>query len=315
MNIHQNAPWSPRGRAAAVQRVLEQGQAATAVAAAFGVSERTMHKWLARFRAEGPRGLQDRSSRPHQLPFATPVAVVGQIARLRRQRWPGPKIAARLGVPRSTVSRILRRLGLGRLRVLDAPLPAQRYERATPGEVLHVDVKKLGRIGRVGHRITGDRRQRVVGIGWEYAYVCVDDASRLAYVEVLPDERQGCARGFLRRAVRWLGRSGIRAHRVMTDNGSAFRSRRFRADCTGLGLRQLFTRPYTPRTNGKAERFIQTLLREWAYVRPYPNSAARRAWLPSWLHFYNAHRPHTSLQGRPPLSRLVWHNNLLSLHT
>ena len=315
MNIHQNAPWSPRGRAAAVQRVLEQGHPAKAVAAAFGVSARTMHKWLARFRTEGAPGLQDRSSRPHRLPSATPAPLVAQIERLRRQRWPGPKIAARLGVPRSTVSRILRRLGLGRLRVLDAPPPAQRYERATPGELLHVDVKKLGRIGRIGHRITGDRRSRVVGIGWEYAYVCVDDASRLAYVEVLPEERQGCARGFLRRAVRWLGRHGIRVARVMTDNGSAFRSRLFGASCTVLGLRQLFTRPYTPRTNGKAERFIQTLLREWAYVRPYRSSADRRAWLPSWVHFYNVHRPHTSLQGRPPVSRLVWDDNLVSLHS
>jgi len=243
MNVHKNAPWSPRGRAAAVQRVVEQGQSAKAVAAAFGVSERTMHKWLARFRAEGLSGLQDRSSRPHQLPWATPTPVVAQIEQLRRQRWPGPKIAVRLGVPRATVSGILRRLGLGRLRVLDAPPPAQRYERATAGELLHVDVKKLGRIGRIGHRITGDRRSRVVGIGWEYAYVCVDDASRVGYVEVLPEERQGCARGFLRRAVRWLERQGIRVQRVMTDNGAAFRSRRFRADCIQLGLRQLFTRP------------------------------------------------------------------------
>jgi len=315
MKIHQNAPWSPRGRADAVRRVLEQRQPAKTVAAAFGVSERTMHKWLARFRTEGAAGLHDRSSQPHQVPGATPAAVVAQIERLRRQRWPGPRIAARLGVPRSTVSRILRRLGLGRLRGLDPPPPAQRYERATPGELLHVDVKKLGRIGRVGHRITGDRRSRVRGIGWEYAYVCVDDASRMAYVEVLPTERQTGARGFLRRAVGWLGRHGIRVARVMPDNGSAFRSRRFATSCTRLGVRQLFTRPYTPRTNGKAERFIQTLLREWAYVRPYPSSADRRAWLPSWVHFYNAHRPHTSLQGRPPLSRLVSDDNLVSLHS
>lgn len=314
MKLHANAPHGPRGRAEMVRRVVQGTATAAEVAEDFGVSERTVRKWLARYRAEGRQGLYDRSSRPHRQPHATPAPLIGQIEGLRRQRWTGVRIAARLGLSRSTVHRILARLGLERLRKLAPPRPVQRYEWARPGELLHLDIKKLGRIGRIGHRISGDRRQRTRGIGWEYVHVCVDDATRAAYVEVLPDERDTTTRGFLDRAGAWWGRWGVRIQRIMTDNGNAYRSHHFRAGCQALGARQLFTRPYTPRTNGKAERFIQTLLREWAYSRPYPTSTERRAWLPRWLHTYNFHRPHASLGDCPPSVRLGTHINVVGVH-
>jgi transposase InsO family protein len=315
MKLHANAPHGPRGRAEMVRRVVQGGQTARAVAEDFGVSERTVRKWVGRFRAEGQGGLQDRTSRPHHMPTATPEALRPKIEALRRQRWTGARLAERFGVGRATMHRILRRLGLERLRKLEPRPPVQRYERARPGELLHLDVKKLARIGRVGHRITGDRRRRVRGIGWEYAHVCVDDASRAAYVEVLPDEQQATTRGFLQRAATWLGQRGISIQRVMTDNGPAYRSQFFRATCQGLGARQLFTRPYTPQTNGKAERFIQTLQREWAYGRVYRSSRERRAWLPRWLHYYNCHRAHAGLAGCAPITRLVPADNLVAVHS
>jgi transposase InsO family protein len=314
MNVHQNARLTPQGRAQVVQRV-EHGERVRAVAHAVGVTDRTVRKWVTRWRAAPTQGLQDRSSRPHHSPRATPAAVIEQIVGLRRQRWTGVQIAAWVGVSRATVGRLLRARGLARLRALEPRPPVQRYERATPGELLHVDTKKLGRILRPGHRVTGIRRGQPRGAGWEYAHVCVDDASRVAYVEVLPDERSGTAQGFLRRAVRWLQGCGVSVARVMTDNGSAYRSRAFGGRCAQLGVRQLRTRPYTPRTNGKAERFIQTMVRQWAYGRVYPSSAQRRALLPAWLHYYNVHRGHTSLAGRPPVSRLLTADNLVSLHT
>lgn len=294
---------------------VEAGARVRGVAAALGVGERTVRKWVARYRTEGDGGLQDRSSRPHRSPRATAPHVVARIEALRRQRWTCVQIADAVGVAPATVARLVKRWGLSRLRALDPLVPIQRYERAHPGELLHLDVKKLGRIGRIGHRITGDRRHQVRGIGWEYAHVCVDDTSRAAYVEMQPDERARTARGFLRRALAWFARAGIRVQRIMTDNGSASRSHLYAAACRRLGCRQLFTRPYTPRTNGKAERFIQTLLREWAYVRPYRHSRERRAWLPRWLHYYNFHRPHTSLHRRPPVTRLVVGPDVLRLHS
>jgi transposase InsO family protein len=314
MNIHENARLTPHGRAEMVQRVLA-GERAARVAQGAGVSVRTVQKWLARYRVAQRSGLRDRSCRPHRLARVTPAAQLAQIAALRRQRWSIPRIAAAVGVAPSTVGRWVQRWGLGRLPALQPPPPVQRYEWARPGQLLHVDVKKLGRMRRVGHRITGDRRERTRGAGWEYVHVGVDDASRLAYVEVLADERQHTSRGFVRRAVAWLARARVRVERVMTDNGSAYRSHAFAGTCQRLGVRHLRTRPYTPRTNGKAERFIQTLLREWAYVQPYRTSRARRRTLGSWLHYYNCHRAHRSLQGAAPISRLPAGYNLVGIHS
>ena len=313
MDIHKNARTTPHSRAAIVERISQLGHSIKGVARAVGICPKTVRKWLARARVG--EGLADRPSRPQHMPTATPGALVEHVERLRRQRWTSAEIATRLQLGRSTVARYLARQGLARLRALEPVVPVQRYEHARPGELLHLDVKKLGRIGRVGHRITGDRRARVRGIGWEYVHVAVDDASRLAYVEVLPDERGTTVSGFLWRALAWYRRHGIRVRRVMTDNAFAYLSQRFTGLCALRGLRHLRTRPYTPRTNGKAERFIQTLLREWAYVRPYRSSRTRQAVLPRWLHYYNWHRRHTALDGRPPISRLLLGDNLVRLHT
>jgi transposase InsO family protein len=315
MNVHQNAKTTPRSRAHLVQRVQQGAEAARDVADALGVSERTVRKWVGRYRAHGVGGLQDRSCRPHASPAATARELVVWIARLRRQRWTGAQIAQALQLSRATVARHLQRLGLARLRALEPPVPVRRYEWARPGDLVHLDIKKLGRIGRVGHRITGDRRTRVRGIGWEYVHVAVDDATRLAYVEVLPDEQGVTVTAFLWRALAWFRRLGIRVRRVLTDNGSGYVSHAFAALCRTARIRHRRTRPYTPRTNGKAERFIQTLLREWAYIRAYRSSAERQAALPHWQHYYNVSRPHAGLHGRPPASRLPSADNLVRLHT
>lgn len=313
MDIHKNARTTPHSRAAIVERVIRRHERVGTVAAAMGVCPKTVRKWVAR--AQAGAGLTDRSSRPQRVPTATPAALIAQIAQLRRQRWTGAEIAARRRIGRSTVARLLARQGLARLRALEPVAPVQRYERAHPGELLHVDVKKLGRIGQVGHRVTGNRAARVRGIGWEYVHVAVDDASRVAYAEVLPDERGSTVTAFLWRALTWYRRQGIRIQRVMTDNAFAYLGHAFTALCARRGLHHLRTRPYTPRTNGKVERLIQTLLREWAYVRPYRSSHRRQQVLPRWLHFYNWHRPHTSLAGRPPISRLLPGDNLVRLHS
>ncbi len=305
MNIHSNARTCPRSRALLVQRVLTEGLTPAAAAAAAGVSRRTAHKWLARFRADGPAGLQDRASVPRRCPHRTPRAQVRQILRLRHQRLVGWQIARRVGVPRSTVAVILRRAGWARLPALEPRPPVRRYEHPRPGDMLHVDIKKLGRIARPGHRVTGDRRRRARGVGWEYVHVCVDDHSRVAYGEVLPDERAVTATAFLERAVAWYRAQGIRVQRVLTDNGSAYVSRRWAAACQALRVRHRRTRPYTPRTNGKAERFIQTLTRGWAYGATYHTSRQRTAALPAWLAYYNRERPHASLNYHPPVSRLT----------
>ncbi len=313
MDIHKNARTTPRSRAAIVERITTLGESIKGVARALGVCPKTVRKWVAR--AEAGADLADRSSRPHHLPTATPAELVAYVERLRRQRWTSAEIATHLRLGRSTVARYLQRQGLARLRALEPVVPVQRYERARPGELLHLDVKKLGRIGRVGHRITGDRTRRVRGIGWEYVHVAIDDASRVSYVEVLPDERGGTVAAFLWRALAWYRRYGIRIQRVMTDNAFAYLGRAFTALCQLRGVRHVRIRPYTPRTNGKAERFIQTLLREWAYALPYSSSRRRQAVLPRWLHYYNWHRPHASLEGRPPISRLLAGDNLVRLHT
>jgi transposase InsO family protein len=305
VNMHKNAKLVPAGRALLVQRVIG-GERRAAVAAALGVSARTVGKWLRRWRVEGAPGLVDRSSRPRRCPHQLRRRQVQRIEHLRRRRWTSPAIAQQLRLPVSTVGLVLRRLRLNRLRLLEPRLPAIRYQRARPGELVHLDVKKLVRIERVGHRIHGDRRTEVRGAGWEYVHVCVDDATRVAYCEVLPAEDRLWASVFLHRAAAWFRQLGVgHFERVMTDNGSAYRSRVFHHALTQLGARQIRTRPYTPRTNGKAERFIQTCLREWAYRRAYRNSAVRVAALPAFIRRYNIERPHTALQRRPPLARLL----------
>jgi transposase InsO family protein len=318
MDIHKNARLTPRSRAELVRRILIERQTPKAAATAFGVCVKTVRKWVERFLAEGEAGLMDRSSRPHRLRQPTLQAVVEEIERLRRQRWTGKQIAAASAVSPATVSRVLRRLGLNKLSALEPAEPVRRYEREKAGELIHIDIKKLGRIGSVGHRITG-RHPGVVnrhhGIGWEFVHVCIDDASRVAFVQVMANQRKESAVAFLEAAVAYFAELGIRIERVMTDNGSCYRSTPFRAACKRLGLRQIFTRPYTPRTNGKAERFIQTALREWAYARAYQSSDQRSAELFNWLHRYNWHRPHGSLKANTPISRLgLSEDNLLRLH-
>src|SRR5215210_3114825 len=317
MNVHQNARLTPHSRAELVRRVVVEGQTPKAVAAAFGVTVKTVRKWVARFQTEGVKGLRDRSSRPHHLHRPTPAATVVTIEALRRQRWTGQQIAAAVGVSPATISRILNRLGLNRIQALEPAEPVRRYEREHPGELIHIDIKKLGRFVQIGHRITGDRRQgQSRGIGWEFVHVCIDDASRLAFSQVLPDEKKESAVAFLKAAVAYFATLGVTVVRVMTDNGSCYRAKAFREACRDLGLRHIRTRPYTPKTNGKAERFIQTALREWAYAQAYPSSDRRAAALPIWLHRYNWHRPHGSLKSNPPISRLALaEHNLLRLYT
>ena len=305
MDLHSGARSCPRSRALLVQRVTTSGWTVGRAASAAGVSRQTAHKWLARYRAVGEPGLADRRSRPQSMPRLTPTEWRQLILELRQIRLTGARIATQLKLPRSTVARVLQRAGLSRLKSLEPREPVRRYERARPGELLHLDVKKLGRItGFFGHRITGDRRDTRYGAGWEYVHVAIDDHSRLAYVEVLRDERGDTTAAFLRRACAWFLRHGIRVERIMSDNGSAYVSRLFAHTCALLQLKHLRTRPYRPCTNGKAERFIQTLLREWAYVVPYRTSGLRARALRRFLRYYNHERPHSSLCGRPPISRL-----------
>ena len=305
MDIHSGARSCPASRALMVDRVLE-GWRVTDVAEAAGVSRTTVYKWLKRFREEGSAGLLDRTSRPHHSPRRTSPRRRELVVQLRQSRLTGRAIATKLRMPRSTVSRILRAAGLSRARDLDPPEPVVRYERATAGELLHLDIKKLGRFGQPGHRVLGDRsnRFRDRGIGWEYVHVAIDDASRLAYAEVLADEKGATCTAFLERALQWFADHGIRVQRVMTDNGPGYRSKQFGYALMQHGARHLFTRPYRPQTNGKAERFIQTLLREWAYVRAYASSQHRRRALRPWLRRYNHRRPHGSLDGQPPITRV-----------
>jgi transposase InsO family protein len=305
VNSHKNARLGFAGRVRLVERVLQDQEQVRVVAATMGVSRRTVYKWTARFRAEGVAGLRDRSSRPHRSPRRLAARWVRRIEGLRRRRWTSPRIARHLALPLSTVVVTVRRLGLPRLQCLEPRLPVVRYERERPGELVHVDTKRLARITRVGHRMTGDRASEVRGAGWEYVYVAVDDASRAAYCELHPREDGPTAAGFLRRAVAWLEDQGIRLERVMTDNALAWVARVSQQVLGELGVRHLRIRPYTPQTNGKAERFIQTALREWAYARPYRTSAARANALPTFVRYYNAERPHWALGLQPPLTRLA----------
>jgi len=318
MDIHKNARSCPASRELLVRRVLERGWSVPEAAEASGLSKRTAYKWLHRYKAGGLSGLADRSSRPRRSPGRTCRARRRRVVELRRERMSGAEIAARLGLSPSTVARILRREGLHRLQSLEATEPPRRYEKQHPGELLHLDVKKLGRIRGVGHRMSGSRQHhnRNRGIGWDFVHVAIDDASRLAYVEILPDERQGTAAACLERTVAWYAQRGIRIQRLLTDNGNCYRSKLFAETCRQLGLRHSFTRPYRPRTNGKAERLIQTLLREWAYRFVYHSSLQRQQCLSHYLHFYNWHRQHQALNRLPPASRLPLPvNNVLRIHT
>ncbi len=317
MKLHANARTCPHSRRLAVDRVERDGWTLRAAAEAAGVSVRTVSKWLRRYRDEGEQGLLDRCSTPGSVPLRTGESRVAVIASLRRLRMTGAEIAETLAMPASTVSGILTRIGLGKLWRLEPLEPANRYEKKRPGELVHVDVKKLGRIGRPGHRVNGDRRTRTRGIGWEYVHVAIDDATRLVYVEVLDDEKAVTAVGFLRRAVAHFASFGIRVERLMTDNGSAYRATIHALACKALGIKHLRTRPYRPRTNGKAERFIRTMLGGWAYGAIYRNSDERHHALAGWLDFYNRRRPHRSLGRQAPLERLhaLNRNNLLGSYS
>lgn len=317
MNIHKNARLTPIRRAELVRSVLNDGMSFTTVATTFGVAAKTAAKWVRRFVDEGEDGLHDRSSRPRRLYRPTPERTVQHVIALRRQRMHGKRIAFETGVSPATVSRILKRAGLSRMRDLDPPTSVLRYEYSQPGAMIHVDIKKLGRFERTGHRITGDRtgQSNSRGVGWEYVHVAIDDHSRIATSDIFPDEKAVSAIAALRSAVAFYERLGIKVERIMSDNGSCYISHDFAEACRELGLKHVRTRPYTPRTNGKAERFIKTAIYEWAYARPYNTSDQRAADLPLWLHDYNWHRPHGGINFVPPIQRLKTNrNNLLRLH-
>ena len=316
MDVHKNARLTVHCRELLVERVLLRGEPKVQAAHRFAISVKTVEKWLRRYQQEGSSGLQDRSCRPRRSPRATVRELSLAVLALRRQRLTLLGIARQLGLSRSTVARICASAGLQRLASLEPPAVVQRYERAEPGELLHLDVKKLGRITRIGHRITGNRSCRYGKAGWEFVHVAIDDTSRVAYAQPLPDEQGDSVSMFLRAAVAYYAGLGIRIREVLTDNGGGYRSQLFAQACRDLAVRHRFTRAYTPRTNGKAERFIQTALREWAYARAYTRSVQRLADLPRWLHGYNWHRPHASLAGLPPMSRIgLSRNNLLRLHS
>jgi transposase InsO family protein len=321
MKLHANAALSLNKRRLLCGRVLEQGWTLTQAAEAAEVSVRCAGKWVARYRAEGELGLLDRSSAPAVVANRTCERRVQAIAALRRLRFTGPEIAEALDMPLSTVSGILARIGMSRLGRLGLE-PAERYERERPGELIHVDVKKLGRIGRPGHRILGQQGRAVAGhhrqvynLGWEFVHIAIDDCTRLAYVEVLTDEKATSAIAFLRRAKAFFERHGITVERVITDNGSAYRSSVHAIACRAMGIRHQRTRPYRPQTNGKAERFIRTLLSGWAYGALYRNSSERTAALDAWLDYYNHRRRHSALGHKPPIARLTERTNLLGTYT
>jgi transposase InsO family protein len=311
MDVHKNARTTPYSRGRIAQRV-HAGETVAAVARAFSICDRTARKWVQRAALDE---LADRSCRPQRSPRAISAAVMVEIQRLRRLGWTGAQIAEVVQVSRATVARTLRQFGLARLAALTERPRVVRYEWRRPGQLLHRDIKKLGRIRHIGHRITGDRHGQTRGIGWEFVHVGVDDCSRVAYAEVLADEHGTTVAGFLRRAVAWFRRRGVRVERVLTDNGSGYRSRAFAAATRAQHLIHRRTRPYTPRTNGKAERFIRTMLHEWAYGPAFPSSAHRTGALERWLHYYNWHRRHRGLGGTPPISRLVSRDDLLRHHS
>ena len=312
MNSHKNARTTYESRKLLIERIAKVGLMSAAEAA--GISLRTARKWNKRFETLGLQGLLDLSSRPHRTRSRLDEALRERIERLRRGRMPMRTIARVVGRSVATISRALKAMGLSSLKVLDPKPTLVRYEYAAPGELLHIDTKKLGRIVRPSHRVTGNPRDSVTGAGWEFAHVAIDDHSRAGFVQMHTDERKTSAVQFLHNAVAHYAALGVRIERVLTDNGSAYRSKLFAKVCQALGIKHTFTKPYHPQTNGKAERFIQTCLREWAYARSYANSAERTSWLPSFLAFYNAKRPHSALGFKPPASRLGGYN-LLKLDT
>ena len=316
MNTHKNARLTVHSRQVLVRRVIEQGLRPVDVAQAMAVSPRTVYKWLARYRREGWAGLWDRSCRPHRCPHRTSAAQQARIRCLRRQRRIYSAITRQTGVPRATVARVLQRAGLNRLSALEPSPPVRRYEHDAPGDLLHLDIKKVNRFARPGHRVTGDRRGKSRGAGWDYVHMAIDDHSRVAHATIWPDETGASAVRALIAALRYYRRLGVQFKAVLTDNGTCYQSRLFAKACRRLGLKRKRTRPYRPRTNGKAERWIQTALHEWAYAHVYQNADERAAYLPYWLHDYNWHRPHASLQHKPPISRLgLSVNNVMGLHT
>lgn len=316
MNIHKHARLTFSRRLEMVQQLTVKQLSVSRAASTYGITAPTVRKWLGRFLAQGQPGLCDASSRPARSPASIGSAKALAIVELRRKRLTQARIAQALAVSKSTVSRVLARAGLSHFRDLDPAEPIVRYEHAAPGDLLHIDIKKLGRIERPSHRVTGDRRDKVEGAGWEFVFVAIDDHARVAFTDMHPDERKESAMQFLRNAFAYYATLGVRIKRLLTDNGSAFRSREFRDVCNELGIKHRFTRPYRPQTNGKAERFIQSALREWAYAYTYQNSHQRSLAMKDWLHHYNWHRPHQGIGGAAPISRLNLDGyNLLTLHT
>ena len=315
MNTHKNARLTLVRRLEMVKAMLDSALTPAEAAAEAGVSAPTARKWLGRYLAQGKAGLVDRSSRPRRSPRSILPVKALAVVELRRRRLIQARIAASLGVSKSTVGRVLARAGLSQLKDLEPSAPAVRYEHAHPGDLIHIDTKKLGRIERMSHRITGNRRHTVDGAGWEYLFVAIDDHARIGFTDMYPDERKASAAQFLRNTVAYFRSLGVRVRRVLTDNGSAFRSKKFAKACRRLKLKHSFTRPYRPQTNGKAERFIQSALREWAYGIPYNHSSERTDMLERWIHHYNWHRPHQGIKGLAPIARLAQSgNNLLTLH-
>jgi len=316
MDYHHHARLTIHRREELAKNVLQGRWSLQEAAAECKLSRQSAAKWVRRFRVEGQSGLRDRSSRPRRSPRSTTIELIAQVERLRRQRWTGVRIAQTTGLSRATVSRILTRLKLNKIRMLEPQIPIVRYEHAAPGDLLHIDIKKLARIHKPGHRLTGNPQDETRGAGWEFLYVAIDDHSRIAFTALLPDEKATSSSAFLRQAVAYFAHLGIPIRRIMTDNGPCFYAHRFAQACRDLGLRHIRTRIYTPRTNGKAERFIQTAIREWAYARLYQNSAERLRHLAPWIHQYNWHRPHTALNQKPPITRSGLDvNNLLTHHS
>jgi len=317
MDTHKNARLTPKGREAMVRTVVDDRLSKAEAARRYNTTPKTVGKWVERYRREGIDGLCDRSSRPHCSPDQIAAAACDAIEALRRQRYTVARIALQVGVAPATVSRVLRQRGLSKLAALEPAEPVRRYERDKPGELIHIDIKKLGKFNQIGHRITGDRtgQSNSRGVGWEYVHVCIDDHSRISFAEIKPDQKQRSAVAFLKAAVAYYASLGVTVERVMTDNGSCYKAFAFRRACKRLGLRHIRTKPYTPKTNGKAERFIQTSLREWAYAYAYENSRQRKNQLPTWLHHYNWHRPHAGIDDKTPISRLgLTEDNVLRFH-
>jgi transposase InsO family protein len=313
---HKNARLTTHSREHLAKKVLEQGLTLKLAAASFNVSEKTAAKWVRRYRELGPAGLGNRCSRPHRSPRATASPLLENVLALRRLRYNGWRIAQALSISRATVSRILRRAGMNRLKSLDPPPPVVRYEHKRPGSLIHFDIKRLARIVKPGHRVHGDRTIKTYNAGYEYLHIAIDDHSRISFAAILPDQTSNSAQLFFHMTRAHFSRFGISIRRVLTDNGSCYRDGRFRKLLRQQHVKHRFTRPYTPRTNGKAERFIQTMLREWAYARTYQTSLERHQQLDPWIHDYNFHRPHASLNLKAPASRAgLNRNNLLSLHT